>query len=63
MSVEMVAMLLASVIQGRVVSVYNTEKQEACLQQDQDHENPPSSTPPLQETVDTADKMQPNIYI
>ncbi|XP_053173990.1 sodium-dependent lysophosphatidylcholine symporter 1-B-like [Scomber japonicus] len=50
MSVEMVAMLLASVIQGRVVSVYNTEKQEACLQQDQDHENPPSSSPPLQET-------------
>ncbi|XP_062283118.1 sodium-dependent lysophosphatidylcholine symporter 1-B-like [Scomber scombrus] len=50
MSVEMVAMLLASVIQGRVVSVYNTEKQEACLQQDQDHETPPSSSPLLQET-------------
>uniref|UniRef100_A0A672ZH12 Zgc:171501 n=1 Tax=Sphaeramia orbicularis TaxID=375764 RepID=A0A672ZH12_9TELE len=29
MSVEMVAMLLASVIQGQVVAVYNAEKQEA----------------------------------
>ncbi|XP_042265402.1 sodium-dependent lysophosphatidylcholine symporter 1-B-like [Thunnus maccoyii] len=47
MSVEMVAMLLASVIQGRVVAVYNTEKQEACLQQDEAHETPQSSSPPL----------------
>ncbi|KAM7411429.1 hypothetical protein PAMA_021428 [Pampus argenteus] len=49
MSVEMVAMLLASVIQGHVVAVYNAEKQEACLQ-----ETPQSSSPPrtalLQET-------------
>uniref|UniRef100_A0A3Q1CDF4 Major facilitator superfamily (MFS) profile domain-containing protein n=1 Tax=Amphiprion ocellaris TaxID=80972 RepID=A0A3Q1CDF4_AMPOC len=34
MSVEAAAMLLASVIQGRVVSVYNSEKQEACQQLD-----------------------------
>lgn len=55
-------MLLASVIQGHVVAVYNTEKQEACLQQDQAHETPQSSSPPLtallQETVGTAEKMQ-----
>uniref|UniRef100_A0A3Q1EFJ5 Major facilitator superfamily domain containing 2a-like 2 n=1 Tax=Acanthochromis polyacanthus TaxID=80966 RepID=A0A3Q1EFJ5_9TELE len=35
MSVEAAAMLLASVIQGRVVSVYNSEKQEACQQLDE----------------------------
>ncbi|XP_053279969.1 sodium-dependent lysophosphatidylcholine symporter 1-B-like [Pleuronectes platessa] len=47
MSVEMVAMLLASVIQGQVVAVYNTEKQEACQQLDEAHETPQSSaTPP-----------------
>uniref|UniRef100_A0A3Q2VMQ9 Major facilitator superfamily domain containing 2a-like 2 n=1 Tax=Haplochromis burtoni TaxID=8153 RepID=A0A3Q2VMQ9_HAPBU len=40
MSVEMVAMLLASVIQGQVVAVYNTEKQEAC----RDHETPQSTS-------------------
>ncbi|XP_076022910.1 sodium-dependent lysophosphatidylcholine symporter 1-B-like [Genypterus blacodes] len=34
-SVEMVAMLLACVIQGQVVAVYNTEKQEACQQLEQ----------------------------
>ncbi|XP_044067467.1 sodium-dependent lysophosphatidylcholine symporter 1-B-like [Siniperca chuatsi] len=52
MSVEMVAMLLASVIQGQVVAVYNTEKQEAC--QHLDHETPQSTSSPqtasLQET-------------
>ncbi|XP_053705701.1 sodium-dependent lysophosphatidylcholine symporter 1-B-like [Synchiropus splendidus] len=52
MSVEMLAMLLASVIQGQVVSVYNTEKQEVCGQLD--HDAPGSSAPPhtaaLQET-------------
>uniref|UniRef100_A0A3B4G7H2 Sodium-dependent lysophosphatidylcholine symporter 1-like n=1 Tax=Pundamilia nyererei TaxID=303518 RepID=A0A3B4G7H2_9CICH len=51
MSVEMVAMLLASVIQGQVVAVYNTEKQEAC----QDHETPQSTSSPqtasFQQTV------------
>ncbi|XP_036960315.1 sodium-dependent lysophosphatidylcholine symporter 1 isoform X2 [Acanthopagrus latus] len=36
MTVEMVAMLLASVIQGQVVAVYNTEKQEACQHADQE---------------------------
>ncbi|XP_038577745.1 sodium-dependent lysophosphatidylcholine symporter 1 [Micropterus salmoides] len=44
MSVEMVAMLLASVIQGQVVAVYNTEKQEAC--QHLDHETPQSTSLP-----------------
>ncbi|XP_037630059.1 sodium-dependent lysophosphatidylcholine symporter 1 [Sebastes umbrosus] len=65
MSVKMVAMLLASVIQGQVVSVYNTEKQEACLHQDQAHETTPQSTSsssqtdaPLQETVDKNVKIQ-----
>lgn len=59
MSVEMVAMLVASIIQGQVVAVYNTEKQEAC--QHLDHEAPQGTSSPqnasLQETVDTALKM------
>lgn len=59
MSVEMVAMLLASVIQGQVVAVYNTEKQEAC--QHLDHETPQSTSLPntasLPETVNTALKV------
>ncbi|XP_034447139.1 sodium-dependent lysophosphatidylcholine symporter 1 [Hippoglossus hippoglossus] len=47
MSVEMVAMLLASVIQGQVVAVYNSEKQEVCQQLDEANETPQSSaTPP-----------------
>ncbi|XP_072223815.1 sodium-dependent lysophosphatidylcholine symporter 1-B-like [Leuresthes tenuis] len=54
MSMEMVAMLLASVIQGQVVSVYNTEKQEACEQLAQAHHTPQSTSTPqtasLQET-------------
>ncbi|XP_054644259.1 sodium-dependent lysophosphatidylcholine symporter 1-B-like isoform X4 [Dunckerocampus dactyliophorus] len=52
MSVEMIAMLLASVIQGQVVALYNREKQETCEQLE--HDGPPSSSPPhvasLQET-------------
>ncbi|KAE8292928.1 Sodium-dependent lysophosphatidylcholine symporter 1 [Larimichthys crocea] len=52
MSVEMVAMLVASIIQGQVVAVYNTEKQEAC--QHLDHEAPQGTSSPqnasLQET-------------
>nr|XP_061839407.1 sodium-dependent lysophosphatidylcholine symporter 1-like [Nerophis lumbriciformis] len=44
MSVEMTAMLLASVIQGQVVAVYHAEKQEACEQLEQD--GPPSLSPP-----------------
>lgn len=55
MSVEMVAMLLASVIQGQVVAVYNTEKQEACRDWDQDRETPQSTSSPqtasFQQTV------------
>ncbi|XP_024149255.1 sodium-dependent lysophosphatidylcholine symporter 1 [Oryzias melastigma] len=50
MSVEMMAMLLASAIQGQVVSVYNTERQKAC----QLHEAAESTSVPqsasLQET-------------
>uniref|UniRef100_A0A672JGA2 Zgc:171501 n=1 Tax=Salarias fasciatus TaxID=181472 RepID=A0A672JGA2_SALFA len=56
MSVEVVAMLLASVIQGQVVSVYNAEKQEACEELDSSHQtallgtsSPQSAS--LQETV------------
>nr|XP_057906973.1 sodium-dependent lysophosphatidylcholine symporter 1-B-like isoform X3 [Doryrhamphus excisus] len=52
MCVEMIAMLLASVIQGQVVALYNTEKQEAC--EHLQHDGPPSSSLPhvasLQET-------------
>lgn len=51
----MVAMLLASVIQGQVVAVYNTEKQEACKDWDQYSDTPQSTASPqtasLQETV------------
>ncbi|XP_059189048.1 sodium-dependent lysophosphatidylcholine symporter 1-B-like [Centropristis striata] len=55
MSVEMLAMLLASVMQGQVVAVYNSEKQEACQHLNQPHETTPQSTSlpqtaPLQET-------------
>uniref|UniRef100_A0A3Q3FCK0 Major facilitator superfamily domain containing 2a-like 2 n=1 Tax=Labrus bergylta TaxID=56723 RepID=A0A3Q3FCK0_9LABR len=55
MSVEMLAMLLASIIQGQVIAVYNTEKQEACEHLDQAHETPQSTSSPqtasLRETV------------
>lgn len=53
MTVEMVAMLLASVIQGHVVAVYNTEKQQACQQLDHETPQSTSSSPhaSLQETV------------
>lgn len=48
-------MLLASVIQGQVVAVYNTEKQEACRDWDQDRETPQSMSSPqtasFQQTV------------
>uniref|UniRef100_A0A8C4I6Y4 Major facilitator superfamily domain containing 2a-like 2 n=1 Tax=Dicentrarchus labrax TaxID=13489 RepID=A0A8C4I6Y4_DICLA len=44
MSVEMLAMLLASVIQGQVVAVYNKEKQDVC--QHLDHETPQSTSSP-----------------
>uniref|UniRef100_A0A665TJT7 Zgc:171501 n=1 Tax=Echeneis naucrates TaxID=173247 RepID=A0A665TJT7_ECHNA len=40
MSAEMAAVLVASVIQGQVMAVYNAEKQESCQQMDQ----PPQST-------------------
>lgn len=55
MCAEMVAMLLASIIQGHVVSVYNTEKQEACEELHQVHHAAQSTAAPqvasLQETV------------
>ncbi|XP_070695875.1 sodium-dependent lysophosphatidylcholine symporter 1-B-like [Pempheris klunzingeri] len=46
MCVEMVAMLLASAIQGQVVAVYNTEKQEACQHVDEAHETPQGTSSP-----------------
>ncbi|XP_043987410.1 sodium-dependent lysophosphatidylcholine symporter 1-like isoform X3 [Gambusia affinis] len=46
MSVEMTALLLVSVIQGKVVSVFNAEKQEACEHLDQVHQTPHSSSAP-----------------
>ncbi|XP_014916025.1 sodium-dependent lysophosphatidylcholine symporter 1-B-like [Poecilia latipinna] len=46
MSVEMMALLLVSVIQGKVVSVFNAEKQEACEHLDQVHQTPHSSPAP-----------------
>lgn len=59
MTVEIMAMLLASVIQGQVVAMYNTEKQEACEQLDYNtpHSSSPPHVVPLQETVDAAVKM------
>lgn len=58
MSTEMLAMLVASVVQGKVVAVYNRERQEVCHHLEQDA---PASTTPwpqiasLQATV-TAEK-------
>ncbi|XP_071756282.2 sodium-dependent lysophosphatidylcholine symporter 1-B-like [Centroberyx gerrardi] len=46
MGVEMLAMLLASVIQGQVVAVYNTEKEGACQQLAQAHGIPQSTPSP-----------------
>ncbi|XP_047459242.1 sodium-dependent lysophosphatidylcholine symporter 1-B-like [Mugil cephalus] len=56
MSVEMVAMLLASVIQGQVVAVYNTEKQESCQQLDQAHETAQSTSSPLAASLQETQK-------
>lgn len=57
MSAELVSMLLASVIQGQVMALYNTERQESCQPLDPVHETPESTSPPqtasLQETVET----------
>ncbi|KAM3618124.1 uncharacterized protein V6R79_015922 [Siganus canaliculatus] len=52
MCAEMVAMLLASIIQGQVVAVYNTEKEESCQQLDHEATQSvsPAQTAPLQET-------------
>lgn len=56
MTVEMVATLAASAIQGQVVAVYNTERQEVCHQ----HQEPgaPAGAPSpqavsLHQTVNT----------
>ncbi|XP_056896621.1 sodium-dependent lysophosphatidylcholine symporter 1-B-like isoform X1 [Takifugu flavidus] len=43
MTTEMLAMLMASVIQGKVVVVYNTERQEVCQHLEEDA--PASTTP------------------
>uniref|UniRef100_A0A8C2XA70 Major facilitator superfamily domain containing 2a-like 2 n=1 Tax=Cyclopterus lumpus TaxID=8103 RepID=A0A8C2XA70_CYCLU len=55
MSVKMAATLLASVMQGQVIAVYNTEKQESCEHLGQAHETVAQSTSspqtaPLQKT-------------
>lgn len=56
MTVEMVAMLVASAIQGQVVAVYNTEKQDVCHQH-QEQEAPEGAPSPqadsLHQTVNT----------
>ncbi|XP_075958838.1 sodium-dependent lysophosphatidylcholine symporter 1-B-like [Anarhichas minor] len=44
MCVKMVARLLASVMQGQVIAVYNKEKQESCEHPGQAHETIPQST-------------------
>ncbi|XP_051280970.1 sodium-dependent lysophosphatidylcholine symporter 1-like isoform X2 [Dicentrarchus labrax] len=54
MSVEMLAMLLASVIQGQVVAVYNKEKQDVC--QHLDHETPQSTSSPQNATLQETHK-------
>ncbi|CAJ1084655.1 sodium-dependent lysophosphatidylcholine symporter 1 [Xyrichtys novacula] len=53
MSVEMLAMLLASVIQGQVVTVYNTEKQKACEHPD---EIPQSTSSPQTASLKETEK-------
>ncbi|KAM9856155.1 sodium-dependent lysophosphatidylcholine symporter 1-B-like [Aulostomus maculatus] len=55
MSVEMMAMLLASVIQGQVVAVYNTEKQEAC-QEPVPSDTTQSLSPPLSTSLQETQK-------
>ncbi|KAG7215983.1 hypothetical protein INR49_003504, partial [Caranx melampygus] len=54
-TVELVAMVLASVIQGQAVAAYNREKQEVCVNQTQETAQSASSpqTAALQETVET----------
>ncbi|KAM4610614.1 sodium-dependent lysophosphatidylcholine symporter 1-B-like [Polymixia lowei] len=46
MSVEMLAMFLASVIQGQVIAVYNAERDKACVQPDQAHGIPQNTPSP-----------------
>lgn len=64
MTVEMLAMLVASAIQGQVVAVYNTEKQEVC--KDQEHQeqgaaegggSPSPQAHSLQQTVKTLELL------
>uniref|UniRef100_A0A3B1J6K0 Major facilitator superfamily domain containing 2a-like 2 n=1 Tax=Astyanax mexicanus TaxID=7994 RepID=A0A3B1J6K0_ASTMX len=40
MSAEVLAMLLAAVIQGQVLRVYNAEREDSCLDLDENHELP-----------------------
>lgn len=61
MTTEMLAMLVASVVQGKVVAVYNRERQEVC--QHLEHEAPASTTPrpqiaSLQATVTAGVKVR-----
>lgn len=64
MSVEMVAMLLASIIQGKVVVLYHTEKQNNCqhLDQAQEAAQSTSSPPSLHGTVPHCLGIQPKLY-
>lgn len=57
MTTEMLAMLMASVIQGKVVAVYNSERQEVCQHLEHDAPASPTSSPQiasLQATVTAA---------
>ncbi|CAB1329945.1 unnamed protein product, partial [Coregonus sp. 'balchen'] len=56
MSVEMLAMLVASVIQGQVVAVYNTERAGACQQLDQIQELPHNTPAPQADTLQATRK-------
>ncbi|XP_072537171.1 sodium-dependent lysophosphatidylcholine symporter 1-B-like [Salminus brasiliensis] len=48
MSAEVLAMLLAAVIQGQVLSMYNAERQDSCLDLDKNHGLPHTTpSPPI----------------
>ena len=55
MTVEILAMLLGSVVQGQVIAVYNAERDGVCQQLDQTPPTPQSTPSPhaasLQDTV------------
>lgn len=55
MSAEVLSMLLAAVMQGQVLRVYNTERENSCMDTDDNDEltysTPPPSIASLQNTV------------